>query len=64
MISIDQSNNKEKINTFKALVENYNDEVAKKYLEKFNWDETVNLFLIFIKFKKNISDLDSSSKLL
>lgn len=31
----------EKINTFKAIVENQNDEIALKYLELANWDETV-----------------------
>ena len=38
----------EKINTFKALVENFDDDVALKYLEKSGWDETVffNSFII------------------
>ena len=42
MNSIDLNDkNIEKLNTFKALVENYSDEVALKYMEKSNWDETV-----------------------
>lgn len=41
--------NIEKINTFKALVENYKEEVALKYLQKTNWDETViKLIKIFL----------------
>jgi len=32
----------EKINTFKALVENYDDNTAITFLSKANWDETVN----------------------
>jgi hypothetical protein len=36
----------EKLNTFKALVENYNDEIALKYMQKGDWDETVNLKLL------------------
>lgn len=32
----------EKINTFKALVENYDDNTATSFLQKANWDETVN----------------------
>ncbi len=38
--------NIEKINTFKVLVENNDDEIALKYLEKSGWDETVNYYLI------------------
>lgn len=33
--------NIEKLNTFKALVENYSDEVALKYMQRCGWDETV-----------------------
>lgn len=42
--------NIEKINTFKVLVENYDDEMALKYLEKSGWDETVKYFF----FKSNL----------
>ena len=31
----------EKINTFKALVENYDDNIATTFLNKADWDETV-----------------------
>jgi hypothetical protein len=31
----------EKINTFKVLVENYDDETAVRFLHLANWDETV-----------------------
>ncbi len=34
----------EKINTFKALVEIMDDDIALKYLEKSGWDETVYIF--------------------
>lgn len=43
----------EKINTFKALVENFDDEIALKYLEKSGWDETVLKNFIFIIFSKH-----------
>ncbi len=40
--------NREKLNNFKALVENYSDEVAIKYLKKSGWDETVfNYYSIY-----------------
>ena len=32
----------DKINTFKVLVENYDDDNAVRYLDKTNWDESVN----------------------
>ena len=40
----------EKINTFKALVENFDDDIALKYLEKSGWDETVFYFIFTFKF--------------
>lgn len=33
----------EKINTFIAMTENNNQDVALSYLGKYNWDETVKL---------------------
>jgi len=41
----------EKINTFKALVENNNDEIALKFLEKSGWDETVKILNLPFKRK-------------
>ena len=42
MISNNKSNfNIEKINTFNALVENNNDQIAFKYLDLAEWDEIV-----------------------
>ncbi len=38
----------EKINTFNALVENYDDSIAVKFLHKANWDETVKLNKIIL----------------
>lgn len=38
--------NIEKLNTFKALVENYNNEIALNYMQKSGWDETVNIISI------------------
>lgn len=40
--SIDYS---EKIQTFMAITENINQEIALNYLEKANWDETVYTIL-------------------
>ncbi len=34
----------EKIRTFQAMVDNYNEEIAFNYLSKANWDEAVNKY--------------------
>ena len=49
--------NIEKLNTFKALVENYSDEVALKFLQKSSWDETVNNFFLENKKKESSSNV-------
>jgi hypothetical protein len=46
----------EKINTFNALVENYDDNLAVKFLHKANWDETVNKNRNKIKIKIKIKN--------
>ena len=44
----------EKIRTFQALVDNYNEEIALNYLTKANWDEMVNLFFkLFLREQLN-----------
>lgn len=40
----------EKIRTFQAIVDNYNEEIALNYLTKANWDETVNYIINIHKF--------------
>ena len=45
-MNYDEINYGEKIETFKLMIENQNDDIALNYLQRTNWDEekAVNLF--------------------